>query len=356
MVRTTALSHNRYVGNSDVLSRVERRCWTVLAFVVSALLFRVAWVLAAQLHPWQHHAVTSYVRSAWSGFRATVFDPFYWVGIGVLSVAQLLWPAQRETRGPSHSLAEDAAWFVFSTVMVVTLLGACIAPLNLGYQHLAGGKTFDLTPWLGVWGVALVAFMIGDLLGWYAHWLHHHVATLWYFHAIHHSQANLNVLSDNREHFVETVINAAIAYLPARALGLNSPDALKLASLTIYWSALIHTNIRTNLGPLRHLIISPQAHRVHHSISPEHFNTNYGTFLSCWDMIFRTVHPEADIYPATGIDDMELPELVRRHDGRFGPAALVNLWVQQTVHPFRLAFQRNTGYAGNAATARELVH
>ena len=349
------MSHNSYVGKPYVLKSLERRCWSTLALVVWVLLLRVASVVVLQLHPWQSHAVASYFRGAWSGFRATAFDPFYWVGLGVLSVAQLLRPAQRDKRGPSHSLAEDAAWFVFSTALAVTLLGACIAPLNLAYRHLAGGTTFDLTPWLGVWGVAVVAFVIADFLGWYAHWLHHHVATLWYFHAIHHSQANLNVLSDNREHFVETVINAAIAYLPARALGLNSPDALKLASLTIYWSALIHTNLRTNLGVLRYLLISPQAHRVHHSITPEHFNTNYGTFLACWDMIFGTVHPEHDIYPATGIDDMELPELIRRPDGRFGPVALANLWLRQTIHPFRLAFERSTGYAGNAATAVESV-
>jgi sterol desaturase/sphingolipid hydroxylase (fatty acid hydroxylase superfamily) len=338
------------------MNSIERRCWSFIAFAAALILIRAIWVAGAQ-HAglWQSHAVASYVRSAWSGFRATVFDPFYWIAIGALSVAQLLWPAERDKRRPSHSVAEDAAWFVFSTVLIVTVLGASIAPLNLAYEHLAGGKAFNLTPTLGVWGVALLAFVIADLLAWCAHWLHHHVATLWYFHAIHHSQANLNVLSDNRQHFVETIINAAIAYLPARALGLNSPDALKLASLTIYWSALIHTNIRTNLGPLRYVLVSPQAHRVHHSVSPEYFNTNYGTFLVCWDIIFRTVYPDYDIYPATGIDDMELPELARRPSGRVTPVGVATLWIRQTIHPFRLALQKTSGYAGNAATARTSV-
>jgi len=339
------------VGNSDVMRTIERRCWAAIALTATLVLIRLVWISAAHAHPWHSPAVESYVRTAWSGFRATVFDPFYWIALAALSIAQLLWPAERDKRRPSHSVAEDAAWFVFSTVLIVTLLGACIAPLNLAYQHLADGKTFNLTPKLGIWGVAVLAFVIADLLGWYAHWLHHHVATLWYFHAIHHSQTNLNALSDNRQHFIETIINAAVAYLPARALGLNSPDALKLASLTIYWCALIHTNIRTTLGPLRYLVISPQAHRVHHSILPEHFNTNYGSFFTCWDMIFRTIHPHYDIYPATGIDDVAFPELVRRPSGRFSPVAVAALWVKQTIHPFRLALHKNTGYAGNAATA-----
>jgi sterol desaturase/sphingolipid hydroxylase (fatty acid hydroxylase superfamily) len=338
------------------MRNVERRCWTAIVILATLLLIRVGWIGAAHVSSAPHSSIASYLRTAWFGFRATVFDPFYWVALAGLSVAQLLWPAERDHSRPSHSVAEDTAWFVLSTVLIVTLLGASIAPLNLAYQHLAGGKTFDLTPTLGVWGVAVLAFVIADLLGWYAHWLHHHVATLWYFHAIHHSQANLNVLSDNRQHFIETIINAAIAYLPARALGLNSPDALKLASLTIYWSALIHTNLRTNLGPLRYVLVSPQAHRVHHSILPEYFNTNYGTFLICWDLIFGTIYPHYDIYPATGIDDLALPELVRRPSGRFSPLAIATLWVKQTIHPFRLALKQNTGYAGNAATTPTSVH
>lgn len=311
------------------------------------MLIRDVGVAAAHISSGRQSAAASYVRTAWHGFYATVFDPFYWIALALLAVAQLLWPAEREKSRPSSAVAEDAAWFVFSTILTVTLLGACLAPLNLAYQHVAGGRTFDLTPRLGVWGVALVAFVIADVLGWYAHWLHHHVATLWYFHAIHHSQTNLNVLSDNRQHFLETIINAAIAYLPARALGLNSADALKLASLTIYWSALIHTNIRTNLGRLRYVLVSPQAHRVHHSIHPEYFNTNYGTFFIWWDMLFRTIYPHYDIYPATGIADIAFPELVRRDSGRFSPVAVATLWMKQTVRPFRLALQGNMGYAGN---------
>ena len=110
-------------------------------------------------------------------------------------------------------------------VLAVTLLGACIAPLNLGYEHLAGGKAVRPHPLARGVGSRARRVCSWRLPGWYTHWLHHHVATLWYFHAIHHSQANLNVLSDNHEHFVESVINATIAYLPARAYSLrNSPE------------------------------------------------------------------------------------------------------------------------------------
>jgi sterol desaturase/sphingolipid hydroxylase (fatty acid hydroxylase superfamily) len=309
---------------------------------VSALI-HAAWAAAPHVaRARQIDAIASFVRTAWSGWRAVVLDPFYWLFLAALSVLQLFWPAERDHRLPNRALAEDAMWFVFSTALVVTLLGACLAPLNVAYQHLAGGRGLNLTPRFGVWGVAILALLIADLLAWYTHWLHHHVPSLWYFHAVHHSQTNLNVLSDNRTHFVETFVSAIVAYVPARILGLSAPDAIKLTSLTIFVSAVIHTNIRTNLGPLRNVFVSPQAHRVHHSISVEHFNTNYGTVFMFWDLLFRTRSEDVNAYPATGIDDVTFP-----HGRSANPASLVATWAKQFAHPFRLALQRGTGYAGN---------
>ena len=112
--------------------------------------------------------------------------------------------------------------------------------------------------------------------------------------------------------------------------------------MTIFVSAVIHTNIRTNLGPLRNVFVSPQAHRVHHSISVEHFNTNYGTVFMFWDLLFRTRSEDVNAYPATGIDDVTFP-----HGQRANPVSLVATWAKQFAHPFRLALQRDAGYAGN---------
>jgi sterol desaturase/sphingolipid hydroxylase (fatty acid hydroxylase superfamily) len=283
--------------------------------------------------------------SAWDSWRATVLDPFYWGFLVVLSALQWIWPSQAHQRHPSRALAEDATWFFLSTALQVTMVAGFLALLGTAYQDTTGGWSLNLTPLLGVWGVAIVAFVLTDFLAWFTHWAHHHVGTLWYFHAVHHSQENLNVLSDNRQHVVETMASAAMTFLPGMLLGLNAPDALKLAFSGIYISAFIHTNIRTNLGVLRYVFVSPQVHRVHHSIYPEYFNTNYGTAFIFWDLLFGTRHPDHNVYPPTGITDPNFP----RATGS-SPRALVDLWVRQTIYPFRLLFTRNTGYAGNRAT------
>ena len=141
----------------------------------------------------------------------------------------------------------------------------------------------------------------------------------------------MNVLSDNRNHVVETMVTATIAFLPAWFLGLDTATAGLLAISTVYVSAWIHTNIRTNLGPLRYVLVSPQAHRVHHSIEPQHYDTNFGTVFSWWDYLFGTRYPGDDEYPPTGIVDSEFP---MEHSA--SPGAVASTWWAQTVYPFRV--------------------
>ena len=51
----------------------------------------------------------------------------------------------------------------------------------------------------------------------------------------------------------------------------------------------IHANVKTNLGPLKYILVSPQYHRLHHSIMPEHFDVNYGERLAIWVFLFGTM-------------------------------------------------------------------
>ncbi len=188
---------------------------------------------------------------------------------------------------------------------------------------------------------------MADLLAWWTHWLHHRVPTLWCFHAVHHSQTRLNVLSDNRQHVVETMVAAGLAFVPARVLGLDGPAAATLAFLTVYVSAFIHANLRTNLGPLGFVFISPQAHRVHHSVAPEHHDTNFGTVFALWDHLFGTAHPDRTSFPTTGIADAEFPLEVRAN-----PVALVHTWLRQNLHPFRLLARRSVDRRRDARHSR----
>jgi sterol desaturase/sphingolipid hydroxylase (fatty acid hydroxylase superfamily) len=293
----------------------------------------------------EHHALVHAALPAWHTWVSTVLNPVYWAVLAGLSLLQWVFPAQRDHRRPSRELLQDGFWFLLSTGLQVTVVAAFLALLSDGYDHATRGWALDLTPFLGVWGVAVFAFVLSDGLAWLSHWLHHHTRVLWYFHAVHHSQENLNVLSDNRQHVIETMVAAAISYVPAVLLGLTSPQAIGLSFITVYFSAFIHANVRTDLGPLRFVFISPQAHRVHHSAFPEHFNSNYATIFAFWDYLFGTRHHDRDTYPATGIDDPTFP-----HPVKADPLSLVSVWARQSIHPFALAARGVRGYAEGVGT------
>jgi sterol desaturase/sphingolipid hydroxylase (fatty acid hydroxylase superfamily) len=295
-------------------------------------------VVAIGTVTWMRHATVSarVFADTWAQWRAAVLMPWFAAFIVLLWVLQWRYPARRVEKMVHPGVAQDLAWFLLSPVLAVTVIAAYLVALSAGVTAVLGGWHLDLVPALGVWRVAVLALVISDLFGWVSHWMHHRIATLWQFHAVHHSQNRMNVLSDNRQHVIETIVSATIAFLPAWFLGLNTALASTLALSTIYVSAFIHTNVRTNLGPLRYVFISPQAHRVHHSIEPQHYDTNFGTLFSWWDYLFGTHYPGDDEYPPTGVADPAFPM-----EASANPVHVVRTWTAQTLYPFRVLAARS---------------
>ena len=295
-------------------------------------------VVAVGAIVWARHGTVSagVFSSVWTGWRESVWEP--WFGIFIVALWALQWryPARREERALSNGLAQDLAWFLLSPILAVTFISAYLVVLSAGVTTILGDRTLNLVPSLGIWRVAVLAFVVSDFMAWYTHWLHHRVPALWQFHSVHHSQREMNVLSDNRQHVIETIVSATVAFLPAWALGLNTGAASTLAIATVYISAFIHTNIRTNLGPLRFVLVSPQAHRVHHSIEPQHYDTNFGTVFTWWDYLLGTHYPGDHEYPPTGISDTGFPM-----ERSASPARIVRTWGAQTLYPFRILVARD---------------
>jgi sterol desaturase/sphingolipid hydroxylase (fatty acid hydroxylase superfamily) len=268
---------------------------------------------------------------------AVVTDPWYAAFLIVLLLAQWLWPARQDLPGAGVGLGQDAVWFVLNTALAVTVVAAYLTVVERAYTRLLGGWSLDLGDELGAWGLPVAALVVTDLMAWTSHYLHHKVPVLWAFHAVHHSSEAMNVFSDSRQHVIETMVTATMVFLPARVLGLDAPGATGLAFLSLYVGAFIHANIRTNLGPARFLLISPQAHRVHHSAAAEHIDTNFGVILAGWDHLFGTRYPNDDEYPTTGIHDRTFP-LERRAD----PSSLLTTWGRQLAYPFRHLASRHS--------------
>lgn len=301
------------------------------------------------------------LTGVWAGWKDVVLDPRAIGFLVILGLLQWAFPARRDNRSWSAGAGGDLVWFLVSPIRDVTIVAAFLTALGVMVDALSHGHqahfipdtnliptlsfipTISFMPAIQVSAVALVAFVVGDFLAWCSHILHHRLPTLWQFHAVHHSQRSMSMLSDNREHFVETLINAAFIFVPARLLGLDSDAAGALAFLSNYLQAMNHANIRTTLGPLRFILVSPQHHRIHHSLEREHYNINYGSTISTWDYLFHTRFPDKAVYPAAGINDDSFPI-----EKSMNPFALFGTWCRQVAYPFRVIASRATA-AGDAA-------
>jgi sterol desaturase/sphingolipid hydroxylase (fatty acid hydroxylase superfamily) len=183
---------------------------------------------------------------------------------------------------------------------------------------------------IGVIPTAILAFLAADFGMWFSHFIRHKVPLFWQFHMVHHSQEKMSVLTDNRVHFVEAMVSATIVYLPLRLLGLSNEASTALAFATVFITGFTHANLRTHVGPMRWIMVTPQSHRVHHSDVAEHYDHNFGAVLSIWDRIFRTDWKDVNVYPSTGIGDPTYPL-----ETNATWAEAPKIYAQQVAQPFK---------------------
>ena len=133
-----------------------------------------------------------------------------------------------------------------------------------------------------------------------------------------------------RAHFVDPIVRGAITAIPIVFVG-GAPITWSIFIVArTFWGFFIHANVKTSLGPLKYILVSPQSHRLHHSIMPEHFDVNYGEYLAIWDFLFGTMAKDSNCYPRTGVKGIERWAVESDSTAR----ALITYWFRQTFYPF----------------------
>lgn len=140
------------------------------------------------------------------------------------------------------------------------------------------------------------------------------------------NQAILNV----RYHILEYIVRHTWLVIPFLMLQVDPPQIVWFSIIAKWYTRFYHGNIRTNLGPLRYVLVTPQFHRIHHSVERRHRDTNFGALFSIWDRLFGTQYRGYDEYPETGIEDEAFP-----HEKVAGVTSLLLRPLVRMVYPFR---------------------
>lgn len=268
---------------------------------------------------------------------ASVFlTPWLYVVMLLVFVAERYIPADRTQRVFSIGMFQDfVAWFTLDGLVRALVVGTLVTVLyKLYHPHLEFLTLHLMSDWPPIARIVM-ALLIVDFLNWFHHYIRHKIDILWLFHSVHHSQREMNMFTDLRVHFVEHFVAKPIVILPLFMLDLDLEPAFWIVLIRDWYSRVYHANLRTNFGPLRHLFVTPQSHRIHHSADPRHRDRNFGVLLTLWDRIFGTQWPNYNEYPATGITDSAFPH---ERDVR-GTNILFN-YLCQLAYPFRAAWAR----------------
>ena len=251
--------------------------------------------------------------------------------LGVFA-ALLLLLGWAQWRWPLRALgAQRWRWLRHLTLSALgTALVRLLFPMGaIAVGAWADARNVGLLQWLAApHALQCVAGVVAlDLAIYLQHRAFHQVPWLWRLHRMHHSDTEFELTTAIRFHPLEIVLSMLIKLAVILALGVPALAVLLFEILLNATALFSHANLRLPVGldrASRRLLVTPDMHRVHHSVRPEETNSNYGFCLSVWDRwlgTLRTRPREEQIEMAIGLE-------------RFRTESEQSLW-QQLQQPLR---------------------
>jgi len=209
----------------------------------------------------------------------------------IILVLMMVWEAKAPRRTLRYSRWQrwpvNISLSVITTVLLRFTIGslAYLAALLIDAEQLGLLNLASLPVWLDVF-IALVLF---DLAVFSQHMAMHKWPVLWRLHKVHHSDLDFDVTTAVRFHPVEIILSLFYKILIIGLVGAPA-IAVLIFEIILSSSALFnHGNVKLPDGwdkTLRHVFVTPDMHRIHHSIHPFETDSNFGFSISLWDRLF----------------------------------------------------------------------
>lgn len=227
----------------------------------------------------------------------------------LFALAETLRPRRR------RQLSRARRWTVNLAVTALNTAGLRLMALALPLLAVGaaldatarGWGLFNLVAWPN-WAEGLLTVLILDLAIWAQHLATHRIGILWRIHRVHHSDRDVDVTTALRFHPVEIALSMALKIGLVYALGAPALGVLLFEILLNGTAMFNHANLHLP-GPvdraLRWVLVTPDMHRVHHSVHRDEHDSNYGFALSLWDRLFRTYRAsprDGQVAMRTGLD------------------------------------------------------
>jgi sterol desaturase/sphingolipid hydroxylase (fatty acid hydroxylase superfamily) len=214
----------------------------------------------------------------------------------VMAVWELIAPRRKQALGRGVRWPGNLGIVALDTLLVRLLFPTTAVGLAL-VAEAQGWGLFNVLSW-PTWLAVVLSVMVLDLAIYLQHVLFHAVPALWRLHRMHHADLEFDVTTGLRFHPIEILLSMLIKFSVVAALGVPALAVLIFEVLLNATSMFNHSNIRLTGAidrVLRWIVVTPEMHRVHHSILVRETNSNFGFNLPWWDRLFGTyrAQPEA---------------------------------------------------------------
>jgi sterol desaturase/sphingolipid hydroxylase (fatty acid hydroxylase superfamily) len=148
-----------------------------------------------------------------------------------------------------------------------------------------------------LWPAVICGVVLLDLTIYLQHKMFHLIPVFWRLHKVHHIDQDVDVTTGLRFHPLEMIISMIIKMTAVAVIGAPAVSVVIFEILLNGTTMFNHGNLNIPLTLdriIRLVIVTPDMHRVHHSVIVEETNSNYGFNFSWWDRLFGTYRPQPE--------------------------------------------------------------
>ncbi len=215
--------------------------------------------------------------------------------LGLMASWEKLAPRRRLTSPKARRWVANFSVVIVNTMTVRLML----AGGAVGAAAWAADRNWGIlnqVEW-STWGETALAVVALDFALYLQHVMFHAVPLGWRFHMMHHADLDCDVTTGLRFHPVEVILSMLIKFAAIAVVGPSPHAVLTFEVLLNATSMFNHSNVRMPAAIDRCLcwiVVTPEMHRVHHSILPRETNTNFGFNLPWWDRLLGTYRPQPE--------------------------------------------------------------
>jgi sterol desaturase/sphingolipid hydroxylase (fatty acid hydroxylase superfamily) len=254
------------------------------------------------------------IRVDWGMASDSLFRLGFFIG---LLIPLILW----ELSAPRRSLTtpKSGRWFnnmgivILNTAALRAIFPVLAVDISFTAQQNGWGllNNYHMPYWIAV----VIGVISLDLVIYLQHVMFHTVPVLWRLHMVHHADLDIDVSTGLRFHPIEIALSMLVKMGAVAVIGHPAVSVIIFEVALNATSMFNHGNIRMPAwldGALRLIVVTPDMHRVHHSVAIRETNSNFGFNFPWWDRFFGTYRAQ----PAAGHTNMVIGLAQFRNPGR----------------------------------------